>query len=104
VLKQKNLLKQIIVDIELLLLQKSDNMNEFNFTYKTDEEFQKAKERGYIESYNIVRINISDNKGFFNYPIHSEEEFNKVINFLETININYNIHPDIHSYDIQDYV
>lgn len=79
-------------------------MKKYDFTYKTTDEYLKAKQVGYIENYNIVRISVSQDKYSIDYPIHSEEEFNDVINHLETNNINYNVYPDFHSYDVQDYV
>jgi hypothetical protein len=79
-------------------------MEDFNFTYKTDKEFQKARKRGYIESYNIVRINIKDDKSSFDFPINSEEEFLLLKDYLNAKQLNYNVYSDVHSYDIQDYI
>lgn len=77
------------------------------FTYKKIQDFSNAVAKGYIESYDMVRVTTMNINGdTFDYPIHSEEELQKHIPILLNNHdiISIGIEPSTHSYDIQDYI
>ena len=79
-------------------------METFDFTYKTTDEYLSARKRGYIESYNMVRISVFEDKYAIDFPVHSEEEFKNIVEHLDLKKISYNVYPDVHAYDVQDYI
>lgn len=50
-------------------------MTNFEFTFKTDSEYFKAKVTGYIPEYKCVRMTIEDEGNTYDFPVHSEEEW-----------------------------
>ena len=49
----------------------------YTFTFITEQEYHKAKSTGYIEKYDLMRIEIYDENGMMigDYPVHTMEEF-----------------------------
>jgi len=76
------------------------------FTFKTDLELALAERRGYIDSYDIVRMVVSSNtpdgqKRTTDFPCKTEEEFIKYV-LIHQNNIQY-IYQATHYYDVFDY-
>lgn len=52
-------------------------MTNYEFTFKTDSEYFKARFTGFIPEYKCVRMTLNGlNGGTIDFPCHSEEEFN----------------------------
>lgn len=69
-------------------------MTNFEFTFKTDAEYSRAKYAGSIPDYKAVRMTTETGNSTHNFPIHSEEEFHNAVN-----NVDYNI-LEVYSSDI----
>jgi hypothetical protein len=78
-------------------------MENFKFTFKTENDYMEARSRGYIDNYDMVRMNYKSKESSIDYPIHSEEEYNKAIDILNNHGIDYNAYQAIHYYDITEY-
>jgi len=79
-------------------------MKQFEFTFKTEKDYNQARMTGYIDSYQMVRIEKSTDTYSIDYPIHSLEEYNNTIEKMNEANIQYKAYQSTHSYDIQDYL
>jgi hypothetical protein len=52
----------------------------YNFTFKTDAELFQAESKGFIESYDMVRMVVkTGNLNTCDFPCKSEEEYNRCI-------------------------
>jgi len=77
---------------------------DFKFTFKTDNDYHNARSSGYIDDYDIVRIEASGNGRTVDFPVHSEEQYLQTINDFKQRGIKINkVYPDKHYYDINDY-
>jgi hypothetical protein len=77
---------------------------DFKFTFKTDDDYYNARSSGYIDEYDIVRIEASGNGRTIDFPLHSEEQYIKTINDFKQKGIKINkVYPEKHYYDINDY-
>jgi len=50
-------------------------MTNYEFTFKTNSEYLKARLTGYIPEYKCVRLTVMSMGSVRNFPVHSEEEF-----------------------------
>lgn len=55
-------------------------MTNFEFTFKTDAEYSRARISGFTSDYKAVRMTTEMGDSTHNFPIHSEEEFYKTLN------------------------
>ena len=60
-------------------LEKDSDEKDFNFTFETEADYEKAKASGYITTFDIVRIKIKHlmEGNTFDYPIYSREGYKK---------------------------
>lgn len=78
----------------------------FKFSFENDAQLSNDEMSGYIESYDIVRVNIKlDNGNQIDFPLKSREDY---INQVSRVNENNSIisadfYQDKHMFDIQDY-
>jgi hypothetical protein len=77
----------------------------YTFTFALENDYIEAISKGYIEEYEIMRIEIQDENGniTLDYPTHSLEEYIKHIKSLnknQTISISYS---SKHYYDASEY-
>ena len=82
-------------------------MQEFKFTFETEQEQWAAERTGYIPEYDCVRMEIQHltEGGTIDFPVKNREEYNKMLEFWNNDEL-YNIvkvYPTVHSYDAQDY-
>ena len=54
-------------------------MKNYEFTFKTDAEYFKARMTGFIPEYDCVRMTIERGNGRMDFPIHSEEELHETV-------------------------
>lgn len=74
------------------------------FTFKTEDEYLSARSSGYIDDYDVVRIQVSMGGRTVDYPLHSEEEYIKDIKRLKEIGADIQkVYQDKMYYDIQEY-
>ena len=74
----------------------------YNFTFKTDAELFQAESKGFIESYDMVRMVVkTGNLNTCDFPCKSEEEYNRCIK-IYSVKIE-RVYQDTHSFDIMDY-
>ena len=79
------------------------NNNNYTFTFETDAELFEAERTGYIDSYNIVRIcRSTGGGGSIDYPCKSRESFDWHMNEYKDSIVE--VYPDVHSYDVTDYL
>jgi hypothetical protein len=79
---------------------------EFNFTFETEVDYEKAKSSGYITTFDVVRIKIKDivAERTIDYPVHTREQYSKELRkltFLPQIQV-LDIYQDKLYYDIQE--
>ena len=84
-------------------------MNDYKFTFETEQDYFNAERRGYIESFDIVRVEVEfPNEYNVDFPIKSSEEFEKYIANSKTDSNRFGkivkIYQAEHSYDIYDYL
>lgn len=81
-------------------------MNNFRFTFETENDYFNAKMSGYIESFDIVRVNVKYADGNqVDFPVRSREELNEVLNnAAKNGNEILEIYQSEHSYDVCDYL
>jgi hypothetical protein len=78
-------------------------MQEFNFTFETEQEQFAAEGTGYIAEYDCVRMEVKHpNGGSVDFPVKNRESYNKMLE-MHGENIT-KVYPTVHSYDIQDYL
>jgi len=80
---------------------------EFNFTFETEVDYEKAKSSGYIRTFDIVRIKIKDVVvgNTIDYPVYSKEGYKKELQklvLLPQIQV-LDIYQDKLYYDIEEY-
>ena len=46
-------------------------MKNFKFTFKTENDYMNARSRGYIDNYDIVRMNYKSKESSIDYPIQA---------------------------------
>jgi hypothetical protein len=74
----------------------------YNFTFKTDAELFQAETKGFIESYDMVRMEVkTGNLNTCDFPCKSEEEYDRCLK-VHGDNIK-RVYQDTHSFDINDY-
>lgn len=74
----------------------------YKFTYKTDAELLQAESTGFIESYDIVRMEVkAANLNSVDFPCKSQEEYNRCLK-VHGDKIK-RVYQDTHSFDINDY-
>jgi len=54
-------------------------MINYEFTFKTDAEYLKARFSGFIPEYKMLRVTIEKGSNIYEFPIHSEEEFHEIM-------------------------
>jgi hypothetical protein len=88
-------------------LEKDSDEKDFNFTFETEADYEKAKSSGYITTFDVVRIKIKDivAERTIDYPIHSREQYSKELRkltLLPQIQV-LDIYQDKLYYDIEEY-
>ena len=80
-------------------------MNNFKFTFETNDDYMTARHTGYIDNFDIVRVNVKYPDGCqVNFPVTSREELNRVIeNAAKYGNEILEMYQAEHYYDIADY-
>jgi hypothetical protein len=73
----------------------------YNFTFKTDAELFQAESKGFIESYDMVRMVVKIDNHTHDFPCKSQEEYNRCIK-IYSIKIE-RVYQDTHMFDIMDY-
>jgi hypothetical protein len=60
-------------------LEKDSDEKDFNFTFETEADYEKAKSSGYITTFDVVRIKIKNlmEGNTFDYPVYSREQYSK---------------------------
>ena len=73
----------------------------YNFTFKTEAELFQEESKGFIESYDIVRMEVKTDNGSVDFPCKSEEDYHRCLK-IHGVNIQ-RVYQDTHGFDIQDY-
>jgi len=74
------------------------------FTFKTNADYEWAKRSGYIDDYDIVRIEVKEKDFHFDYPAHSEEQYYEDLNKLKERGAEVvRTYQDKGYYDIREY-
>jgi hypothetical protein len=74
----------------------------YNFTFKTDAELFQAESKGFIESYDMVRMEVkTGNLNTCDFPCKSQEEYDRCLK-VHGDKIK-RVYQDTHSFDIMDY-
>ena len=76
------------------------------FTFQTEEEYDKARSTGYIESYDIMRVKVyhsPEGTGYHDFPVHSQEEFDKLTERLNSTGQKFETYRHKHAYSGADY-
>jgi len=73
----------------------------YKFTFKTETELSQAESKGFIESYDIVRMEVKTDNHWHDFPCESEEEYHRCLK-VHGANIQ-RVYQDTHSFDIMDY-
>jgi hypothetical protein len=73
----------------------------YKFTFKTEREYIKERFKGFIESYDIVRMEVKTDYGSIDFPCKSEEDYYRCLK-VHGANIQH-VYQDTHSFDIMDY-
>ena len=78
---------------------------EYTFTFITEQEYHKAKSTGYIEKYDLMRIEVHDDNGMMirDYPVNTMEEFVRDIKYLNQKNTKFSVYSDKSYFDIEEY-
>jgi hypothetical protein len=76
-------------------------MKNYEFTFKTDAEYFKARMTGFIPEYDCVRMVVERGNNTMDFPIHSEEEFHEIAK-LHKHNI-IDIYPSKSFYEWDEY-
>jgi hypothetical protein len=77
-------------------------MNNYEFTFKTDAEYFKARMTGFIPEYDCVRMTVKRlGGGIIDFPIHSEEELHDTVKRMEHEIID--IYPSKSFYEWDEY-
>jgi hypothetical protein len=77
-------------------------MNNYKFTFETEQDYLNATKSGYIESFDIVRVVVKyPDNGTLDFPIKSNEELHNFVKSCDDEIIK--IYQAEHSYDIADY-
>ena len=82
------------------------NVDDYTFTYQTDDEYYQQQGTGYVDDYNMVRMEVIFNNGYnVDFPVRTKEA---LINDIKRIQSTegariIKIYPSIHSFDIMDY-
>jgi hypothetical protein len=65
-------------------LEKDSDEKDFNFTFETEADYEKAKSSGYITTFDVVRIKIKDivAERTIDYPVYSREQYSKELRKL----------------------
>lgn len=94
-----------IMNAEEIYFDYGGETPKFKFTFKTDNDYHNARGSGYIDTYDIVRVEVQrEGGGSVDFPVHSEEELHKLLEEYKQKGIKINkIYPAQHAYDIQDY-
>lgn len=80
-------------------------MNNFKFTFETNNDYMEATKTGYIDSFDIVRVNVKYSDGCqVDFPVKSREEFNQLIdNASKNGNEILEMYQAEHYYDVAEY-
>jgi len=74
----------------------------YKFTFKTDRALFEAQHyTGFIDSYDIVRMEVKSGNDIVDFPCKSEEEYDRCLK-VHGDNIK-RVYQDTHSFDINDY-
>jgi hypothetical protein len=73
----------------------------YKFTFKTEAELNQAESKGFIESYDIVRMVVKITNGTHDFPCKTEEEYYRLLKIYGS-KIE-RVYQDTHCFDIQDY-
>lgn len=78
---------------------------EYTFTFITEQEYHKAKSTGYIDQYDLMRIEIYDENGMMigDYPVHTMEEFIRDVKYFNEKNTKFSTYSSNSYFDIQEY-
>jgi hypothetical protein len=77
-------------------------MKNYEFTFKTDAEYFKARMTGFIPEYDCVRMTVKRlGGGTIDFPIHSEEELHDTVKRMEHEIID--IYPSKSFYEWDEY-
>jgi len=76
-------------------------MKNYEFTFKTDAEYFKARMTGFIPEYDCVRMTIENGSNTYDFPVHSEEELIELTQIHQDYIIN--IYPSKSFYDWDEY-
>ena len=80
-------------------------MQNFKFTFETNDDYMRARMTGYIDNFDVVRVNIKYDDGYdVDFPATSREEFNRIIeNATKNGHEIVKMYQAEHYYDIADY-
>lgn len=73
----------------------------YKFTFKTDAELFQAESKGFIESYDMVRMEVKTDNYWHDFPCKSEEKYHRCLK-VHGANIQ-RVYQETHSFDINDY-
>ena len=84
-------------------------MNNYKFTFETENDYLNATRCGHIDSFDIVRVEVEHSNDYnVDFPIKSREEFEKYVANSKADSDRFGkivkIYPAVHSYDIHDYL
>ena len=78
-------------------------MNNYKFTFETENDYFNAERTGHIDSFDIVRVAVKyPDECTVDFPIKSREEFEKFLNTTKGKIVE--IYPAVHSYTFYDYL
>ena len=78
-------------------------MQDYKFTFETQQELWRAESSGYIPDYDCVRVEVRHPQGGgVDFPCKSREDFNKVM--TERGHQVVKVYPSIHWYEREDYI
>jgi hypothetical protein len=73
----------------------------YKFTFKTESELSQAESKGFIESYDMVRMEVKTDNGSVDFPCKSEEDYHRCLK-VHGANIQ-RVYQETHCFDIMDY-
>lgn len=76
------------------------------FTFQTEEEYDKARSTGYIESYDIMRVRVyhsPEGTGYRDFPVHHQEALDKLTERLNSTGQRFETYRHKSSYNIKNY-
>jgi hypothetical protein len=81
----------------------TDTLEDFKFTFETEDDQWRAEFTGYIESYDCVRMEVKKHGLTQDFPVKNKESYKRLLNALAPHEI-IRVYPTVHSYDRQDFL